>query len=382
MGHIRFWFRAAAVAWGSAIVCAVVAPAAERMVLGEMFGSDGCPHCSANAPRLGDLFDAYYDPNTGESEFQFIYYHLSDGLQTSFGNSRWSFYTTGAVPTVSMNGESGVVGERSYEWYEGHFLMKRQQYTDVTMTMAANHLSGLDYRATVCVSMEVTGAAKPLKLFMAYIEDYYPDTQPKHRNTCRGGAEVTTFVLTPGTSQVFTYDFDLTMSDGNLNNVRLIAWVQKTDSSPPADVPATRMITYPFPEDCNENGVPDDLDIADCDGSAWCDDCNGNQIPDECDIASGYAQDDNGNGIPDDCEPCCGDANCDDQIDFGDINAFVHAMLCLGEPDPEACWSALYPDCPYERADVNESGSPDFGDINPFVDVLLTCSLPVACPYP
>jgi hypothetical protein len=57
------------------------------------------------------------------------------------------------------------------------------------------------------------------------------------------------------------------------------------------------------PEDCQPNGVPDNCDIAYCDGSYWCSDCNENDIPDECDIADGTSQDDNGNSIPDECEP-------------------------------------------------------------------------------
>lgn len=38
--------------------------------------------------------------------------------------------------------------------------------------------------------------------------------------------------------------------------------------------------------DCNDNGIPDPQDIADCDGSAWCSDCNHNDIPDGCDLAN------------------------------------------------------------------------------------------------
>jgi hypothetical protein len=54
--------------------------------------------------------------------------------------------------------------------------------------------------------------------------------------------------------------------------------------------------------DCNENGIRDDYDIADCDGSAWCGDCNNNDIPDVCDLAAGTAYDCNGNGVPDECD--------------------------------------------------------------------------------
>ena len=51
--------------------------------------------------------------------------------------------------------------------------------------------------------------------------------------------------------------------------------------------------------DCNNNGIPDDCDIA-CGTSS---DCNANGIPDSCDIA-GPSEDCNRNGIPDECE-CC-----------------------------------------------------------------------------
>jgi len=37
-------------------------------------------------------------------------------------------------------------------------------------------------------------------------------------------------------------------------------------------------------QDCNNNGVADNQDIANCDGSPWCSDCNTNRIPDECDL--------------------------------------------------------------------------------------------------
>jgi|GEM_PF-5891909 len=56
-------------------------------------------------------------------------------------------------------------------------------------------------------------------------------------------------------------------------------------------------------EDCNENGIPDDQDIANCDpNDPACQDCNGNGAPDECDIADLFSNDANGNGVPDECE--------------------------------------------------------------------------------
>jgi hypothetical protein len=65
-------------------------------------------------------------------------------------------------------------------------------------------------------------------------------------------------------------------------------------------------------DDCNNNGIPDGLELgSDCNSNGILDeceeDCNGNAKPDECDLADGTSSDDNGNGIPDDCE--CTESN-------------------------------------------------------------------------
>jgi uncharacterized membrane protein len=78
-------------------------------------------------------------------------------------------------------------------------------------------------------------------------------------------------------------------------------------------------------DDCNENGIPDECDIAD--GTS--EDCNENGIPDECDIADGTSQDDDGNGVPDECE-CTGDLDGDWDVDTGDLLLLLGAW---GTPD-------------------------------------------------
>ena len=54
--------------------------------------------------------------------------------------------------------------------------------------------------------------------------------------------------------------------------------------------------------DCNQNGIRDDWDLADCDGSPWCSDCDDNGLLDVCDIARQRSHDCDGNGVPDECE--------------------------------------------------------------------------------
>jgi hypothetical protein len=59
-----------------------------------------------------------------------------------------------------------------------------------------------------------------------------------------------------------------------------------------------------------------------------------------------------------------GDMNCDNAVDFGDINPFV---LALSDPDE---YRRQYPDCDIANGDINRDGKIDFGDITPFVALL------------
>ncbi|MCK4343592.1 MAG: hypothetical protein KAY37_17910 [Phycisphaerae bacterium] len=70
--------------------------------------------------------------------------------------------------------------------------------------------------------------------------------------------------------------------------------------------------------------------------------------------------------------PCCpGDSNCDNQINWRDIDFFVAAMN-----DNVAAWEAMFlpgePTCPFENNDTNEDGTVNWRDIDPFVAVMNT----------
>ena len=80
--------------------------------------------------------------------------------------------------------------------------------------------------------------------------------------------------------------------------------------------------------DCNDNGVPDDTDIAE--GTSQ--DCQPNDIPDECDIAENTSADINDNDIPDECECYCGDIDrSGGAVDLDDYATFV---TCYGLEAP------------------------------------------------
>jgi hypothetical protein len=60
-----------------------------------------------------------------------------------------------------------------------------------------------------------------------------------------------------------------------------------------------------------------------------------------------------------------GDMNCDELLDFSDIDPFVVALIGSDRYLQE------YPDCIYLNADINEDCSVDFLDIDGFVDCLI-----------
>jgi hypothetical protein len=64
------------------------------------------------------------------------------------------------------------------------------------------------------------------------------------------------------------------------------------------------------------------------------------------------------------------DLNCDNQVDFEDIDPFVTALVSREE------YERQYPDCEYLNADANGDGSVDFDDIDGFV----TCVINNGCP--
>ena len=105
-----------------------------------------------------------------------------------------------------------------------------------------------------------------------------------------------------------------------------------------------------FSDDCNENGIPDECDIA----LGLSDDCNQNGIPDECDIAAGTSADINGNGIPDECETDCNENGIPDEWEI--LEGLAPDCNQNGIPDECDIASGFSADC-------NENGIPDEYDV-------------------
>jgi hypothetical protein len=79
--------------------------------------------------------------------------------------------------------------------------------------------------------------------------------------------------------------------------------------------------------DVNGNDIPDE-----------CEDCNGNGVLDDIDIASGTSHDYNANGIPDECESACGDLNGDGMTDATD---YYVIRAAIGHCQPHAAYNPV-----------------------------------------
>ena len=110
-----------------------------------------------------------------------------------------------------------------------------------------------------------------------------------------------------------------------------------------------RAFSGAYPNDCNQNGIPDDCDIA----SGLADDLDGNGILDEC-------EDCNGNGIPDGCDVTC-DGPC------GAIPGCGQSADCDGNGNPDECDIV-------QGADCNNNGVPDACDVPPIGSYSLDCN--------
>jgi subtilisin family serine protease len=115
--------------------------------------------------------------------------------------------------------------------------------------------------------------------------------------------------------------------------------------------------------DCDEDGLPDDAEIAadpslDCTGNGTLDtcepDCDGDGAADTCEIAAGSAEDCNDNHIDDACEPDCNGNDVPDDCDLVDGSS----PDCNDNTIPDECDIAAF-----ASADCNDNQIPDECDI-------------------
>ena len=125
--------------------------------------------------------------------------------------------------------------------------------------------------------------------------------------------------------------------------------------------------------DCDRDGVPDAFELstgaaADCDDNGALDscdiergrapDCNRNGVPDGCDLSGGASADIDGDGIPDECETDCNRNGIPDSHEIGE----GLAEDCNENGIPDACDVAGG-----ESGDCNSNGIPDECDVAPVI---------------
>ena len=309
------------------------------------------------------------DPNDqlADGTFALVQIHIGgDGLPSWAG--RGSFYGVAGAPVAVFDGALWVAGtstdvQTQFDIYLGKYGQRRAVPTDVTITATGTEDSGQTYVINSRVCIEPGGTAKTLRIYMVQDLDYYGCTYCRYTFMQAGATQDIT--LQPGQCAVISksFTFDST-SWAARTAIKMVVWAQEPQSSglqnDPAEVFQACTMHWPFPPDCNVNGIPDGDDIA----GGTSQDCNANAIPDECDIWNGTSEDANSNGIPDECEIVTGDINCDGSVDFGDINPFVLLIT-----DPQA-WQTAYPGCLLANGDCNVDGVIGFADINPFIALL------------
>ena len=224
--------------------------------------------------------------------FTLVQYYVGCSYNTPWGNDRSDlFYGVGETPTAVFDGVAQYAGSLTsaaaqYAWYEEAYLTRLAEPTDVTIELAGHHVTAQTYRAAAQVCLEAGGLAKTVRVYMAQVLDGWPYFLPYLRHGFKQAA-VADVALVPGECQVVVGYFPLdTDCQSAWDQIKIVAWAQEPiDASPPddlADVFQAAQMDWPFPVDCNANGISDEDDIA----LGTSDDINANGIPDECEFVA------------------------------------------------------------------------------------------------
>ncbi len=294
------------------------AAAAERVCVLEDFMGVNCFFCQYSAPAVDQLVDENPD------RLAVLGVHAggfsAPEHRTTWGNARNTFYAITGYPTVWIDGVSRIVGagavSTAYFNYNTALQARLASPTDVVIQLGAEQVLGSLYRATVRVSIEPTGQARPIRLHILQVLDNWPTSASygfTSKNTVRAGMTAVDFTLNPGQTQEVTWDWSIDAFDlGRSNDIRLVVVAQQSTTR---TVYQGAKMAWPF------TTIP----------PVWDD----------------------------------GDMDCNGAVDFNDINGFVVALV------GRASYEAAYPDCVYENADVNDDGLVNFADIDAFVAALV-----------
>jgi hypothetical protein len=298
-----------------------VASAADRAVLMEDFNAVWCGPCHTLADTLAPWMDQHSGPGT-PNDVVIIQEHInsSDPYWIPWGHNRFISYGNSTyIPDVWIDGVTQIVGSTALSYFTNAHAQRMAVPTNVNIQLGGQRVTGNTYEFTARVWLDAGSNPKPMIVSIVRVLDHYPFGYTYYRNCLR---EAAADVFYPGMDTTgvertvqFTLDAD---SASHLQDVRIVAIAQLNKTSGPREVYNARMIQP---------------------------DANGN-FPILPPLFS------------------VGDLNCDDSVNFGDINPFV---MALSNPTG---YGTAYPNCDITLGDINEDGSVNFGDINPFVTLL------------
>jgi chitodextrinase len=166
--------------------------------------------------------------STYPDTFAGISYHLSDGYQVAFGNTRANFYGIQYIPDFQIDGLGNVYPNP----FVAAFQARAAIPTDTTIALQARQISDRNFEVTAHVCIEAGGAAKTMRIYTAWVLDSYPPSEVARRNTCRGGLTVGDVTLDPDSCTDVSHDFTFdTASWGQKNEIELIGWAQEPQAS-------------------------------------------------------------------------------------------------------------------------------------------------------
>ncbi len=183
-----------------------------------------------------------------------IAYHISDSYSSTFGTSRWNFYTAGHdpkyVPDIRFDGLGDNLPPDYYppdtSLWRGQYLARQPVTTDTTIELSARQITDKNFEATAHVCIEAGGASKTMRIWMAWLQDipnaaYYP-----HNNTCRGGLTLGDVTVDPGSCQDTTAAFAFDNNSWtHLPDVQLVGWAQAPLATHPAEVYQATKLHWP-----------------------------------------------------------------------------------------------------------------------------------------
>jgi hypothetical protein len=205
--------------------------------------------------------------------FTFVQYHVDDNYDTSWGNSRASFYHVSGIPDTYFDGTGRVSGGQGYSVMYNRFQSELDDPTDITLQVSGEHVSGNTYKFTANVGMQANGTARTVRVYMVQVLDEYPGPaqgEPKtyYRNCFMQAMSPVTISLSPGEVVDLERQFTLSLGNGgSIYETQIIAWVQTPASTGPAEIYQTATTYYPFtpptpPGDWDADGDIDLLDYA------------------------------------------------------------------------------------------------------------------------